>query len=130
MTEDQKTELEYLINLLSEATRWQVDPGDDALRLEVNSRIERILHGEEAEEADEAQEEPDPEAMDAYIKDRRRRDREARTRYKQGKTRVMVDGKMVWKPLSECRKVKRWPNKPDSSGWKWEWIGPQEATND
>jgi len=127
MTPEQKTELEYLIDLLREASKWNVDQGDDALRLEVDLRIENILNPEESEETEEAAEEsePDPGATDDYI-EKRNRNREAKAKYNKNNVRVFTDGKPVWRPRNECHQELRFPDKPGCDSFKWVWDGPQD----
>lgn len=142
MTQEQKTELEYLIDLLREASKWNVDQGDDALRLEVDLRINNILNSVEVEGETEVQGEPevspiltqeDYKALEAArlnehlaspekVDNARSR---SRSRWESGKVRCSENGRLVWRPRSECQKVPRDTSKGGPK-WKWQWIGPQD----
>ena len=137
MTPEQKIELEYLIDLLREASKWNVDQGDDALRLEVDLRINNILNGENPTDAepdnltaeDEALTGSDYQALEAqkldeYIEKKRAQNRKAKEKWKKDKVRVVLDGKPVWKSRSECHQEKRFPDQPDSTLFRWVWDGP------
>ena len=136
MTAEQKTELEYLIDLLREASKWNVDQGDDALRLEVDLRINNILNSVEVEGETEVQGEPevspvltqdDYKALEAaklneHLDNARSR---SRSRWESGKVRCSENGRLVWRPRSECQKVPRDTTKGGPK-WKWQWMGPQD----
>lgn len=129
MTPEQKTELEYLIDLLREASKWNVDQGDDALRLEVDLRINNILSSVEVEGEADVQGEPevsqDPNeqlASPEKVDDARSL---SRSRWESGKVRCSENGRLVWRPRSECRKVPRDTSK-GGPRWKWQWMGPQD----
>lgn len=142
MTPEQKTELEYLIDLLREASKWNVDQGDDALRLEVDLRINNILNSVEVEGETEVQGEPevspvltqdDYKALEAAkvndhlaspekVDNARSR---SRSRWESGKVRCSENGRLVWRPRSECQKVPRDTSKGGPK-WKWQWMGPQD----
>lgn len=129
MTQEQKVELEYLIDLLREASKWNVDQGDDALRLEVDLRINNILNGENLPAEDEPLTGSDYQALEAqklddYIEKKRAQNRKAKEKWKKDKVRVVLDGKLVWKPRAECHQEKRFPDLPDSTAFKWVWDGP------
>lgn len=113
MTQDQKIELEYLIDLLREATKWKVEEGDDAVRLEVDLRINNILNGEEPDDSltedqtlDSIENEPKP--------------------WQQDKIRVHVNGKVIWKPKSQCHKEPRDKSR-GGSAWHWVWNDPDST---
>ena len=142
MTAEQKTELEYLIDLLREASKWNVDQGDDALRLEVDLRINNILNSVEVEGETEAQGEPEVSTVlteDDYkdleaarlnehlaspekADDARSR---SRSRWESSKVRCSENGRLVWRPRSECKRVPRDTSKGGPK-WKWQWMGPQD----
>ena len=138
MTQEQKTELEYLIDLLREASKWNVDQGDDALRLEVDLRINNILNSVEVEGETVVQGEPevspvltedDYKALEAIKLNEHlasvEKVNESRSKWERGKVRVFIDGKHVWKPRSECAKQPR-DNSRGGCAWKWVWLGPQD----
>lgn len=136
MTQEQKTELEYLIDLLREASKWNVDQGDDALRLEVDLRINNILNSVEVEGETEVQGEPEVSPVlnidDSQIREAAKLDEhiaspakveKAKERWKHGRVRVTIDGKLVWKLESECHKeiIPGFEKK-----WHWVWNGPED----
>ena len=138
MTQEQKTELEYLIDLLREASKWNVDQGDDALRLEVDLRINNILNSVEVEDENEMQCEPEVSTvLNEYDHNALEETRvnehlaspgkvdEARKKWEKDKIRVYIDGKHVWKKRSECVKQPR-DNSKGGPAWKWIWLGPQD----
>lgn len=118
MTPEQKTELEYLIDLLREASKWNVDQGDDALRLEVDLRINNILNSVEVEGQDEPE---DPPESNEHLESP-----ENREKWKADKVRCQENGKVVWRPLSQCHKEKLFPNNPKAKKFRWVWDGPQD----
>jgi len=133
MTQDQKTELEYLIDLLREASKWNVDQGDDALRLEVDLRINNILNSVEVEDETKVPAEPDnlPTEDEALTGDEHlasvEKVSEARSKWERDKVRVYIDGKHVWKPRAECVKQPR-DNSKGGAPWKWVWNNPNSPT--
>ena len=134
MTHEQKIELAYLIDIMKEASKWRVDEGDDAVRLEVESRIENIMNSTDAEPEQEQESgdgpEPDNPELEEYKAKKRAQNRKAKEKWKKDKVRVFMDGKPVWKPREECHQELRFPDQPDSTAFKWVWDGPQsdEAT--
>ena len=144
MTADQKTELEYLIDLLREASKWNVEQGDDALRLEVDLRINNILNSVEVEGETKVHAEPDnlpaeDEALtnedfktleaarlNEHLASPEKVD-DARSKWERDKVRVNIDGKHVWKKRSECVRQPR-DNSKGGPAWKWQWIGPSSPT--
>lgn len=144
MTQDQKTELEYLIDLLREASKWNVDQGDDALRLEVDLRINNILNSVEVEDETKVHAEPDNlpaedealtnedfKALEAarlneHLASPEKVD-DARKQWESSKVRCSENGRLVWHPRSECQKVPR-DNSKGGPAWKWQWMGPSSPT--
>ena len=138
MTQEQKTELEYLIDLLREASKWNVEQGDDALRLEVDLRINNILNSVEVEAETEVQGEPevspvltpeDYKALQAaklndHLASPEKVD-DARKQWESSKVRCSENGRLVWHPRSECQKVPR-DNSKGGPAWKWQWMGPKD----
>ena len=125
MTPEQKTELEYLIDLLREASKWNVDQGDDALRLEVDLRINNILSSVEVEGQDEPEVSP---VLDVHLESPEKADdarSKSRSKWESGKVRCTENGRLVWRPRSECQKVPRDTSKGGPK-WKWQWMGPQD----
>jgi hypothetical protein len=135
MTQEQKTELEYLLNVILEASKWKIEDGQDAIRLEIESRIDTILSSEATAGTDEPEvssvlTEDDYKALEAARLSEHlaspNKVREAKERWKKGRVRVMVDGKPAWKKIEECVKQKCFPDIPDSTKWRWVWKGEQQ----
>lgn len=138
MTEQEKIELEYLIDLLREASKWNVDEGDDALRCEVDLRINRILSSVNVEDEVEVSSEPvispvitqdDFKALEA---DRLNEhlaspDKVIKTvnKWKAQRVRCQENGHPVWHLRSECVREPR-DNRNGGPAWTWKWLGPQD----
>ena len=128
MTAEQKTELEYLIDLLREASKWNVDQGDDALRLEVDLRINNILSSVEVEGDAEPEVPTEPnENLESPEKADDARSL-SRSKWESSKVRCSENGRLVWRPRSECQKVPRDTSKGGPK-WKWQWMGPATTTD-
>lgn len=141
MTADQKTELEYLIDLLREASKWNVEQGDDALRLEVDLRINNILNSVEVEGETDVQGEPevspvltedDYKALEAakvndHLASPEKVEKawQKQWKWKLDKVRVKIDGKIVWKPKDQCTQEPR-DNSHGGPTWQWVWHDPNE----
>jgi hypothetical protein len=138
MTSEQKIELEYLIDLLREASKWNTDQGDDALRLEVDLRINNILNSVEVEGKTEVQGEPevspvltedDYKALEAIKVNEHLAspDKAAKvvSDWKSKRVRCQENGHPVWHLRSECVKEPR-DNRNGGPAWTWKWIGPQD----
>ena len=143
MTQEQKTELEYLIDLLREASKWNVDQGDDALRLEVDLRINNILSSVEVEDETEVHgeaevspvlTEDDYKALDADKVNEHLEEHIAppekmwrkQWKWKNDKVRCQENGKAVWRPLCQCHKEKLFPDNPKAKKFRWVWDGPKD----
>ena len=125
MTAEQKTELEYLIDLLREASKWNVDQGDDALRLEVDLRINNILNSVEVEGQGEPEVSPEPDDDQESTEKADDARSLSRSKWESSKVRCSENGRLVWRPRSECRKVPRDTSKGGPK-WKWQWMGPMD----
>lgn len=144
MTE--KEERLYLETLLLESSRWRISEDDpySPIEREILDRLRRLNGIETIDENGYAQSEvpdnpvdeplttADYQALEAqhledHLEKKRAQNRKAKEKWKKDKVRVVLNGRPVWKPLAECRKVPRWPDKPGTTGWKWEWVGPQEV---
>lgn len=139
-------ERNYLCELILASSQWRISEGDetDAIRLEVQDRLRRLNGVNTVDDNGYCQSDPDNlpaedepltgadyQALEAqklndYIEQRRAKERISKDKWKKDKVRVYINGKSVWKLRSECRKVPRWPDKPEATGWKWEWVGPQD----
>lgn len=49
----------------------------------------------------------------------------SRSRWESSKVRCSENGRLVWRPRSECKRVPRDTSKGGPK-WKWQWIGPQD----
>lgn len=141
MTSEQKIELEYLIDLLREASKWNVDQGDDALRCEVDLRISSILSSVEVEDETDVQGEPEVSPVlteDDYkalegakvnehlaSPEKVAKAWQKQWKWKLDKVRVKIDGKIVWKPKAECSQEPR-DNSHGGPTWQWVWHDPNE----
>ena len=141
MTADQKIELEYLIDLLREASKWNTEQGDDALRLEVDLRINNILSSVEVEGETQVTCEPeispvltqdDYKALEAaklneHLASPEKVEKawQKQWKWKLDKVRVRIDGKTVWKPKAECTQEPR-DNSHGGPTWQWVWHDPNE----
>ena len=90
-------ELRYLVGIISEASKWKVDDGDDAVRLEVNYRIEQLL-----------QEDEPPRKGESHA----------------GKLNVSYKGKKRWVPEDWVQKV---PYAASPTGFKYEPVDEYRA---
>ena len=144
MTADE--ERQYLCDLIMSASEWRLSEGDerDTIRLEIQDRLRRLNGVDTEDENGYIQSEPvevspvltaddykaiEAQKLDDYIEKKRTQNRKAKDKWKKDKVRVFIDGKPVWKLISECRKVPRWPDKPGTTGWKWEWVGPGQEVD-
>lgn len=124
MTEEEHTELNYLLDIVLEASKWTRTPDDDrdCIRMEVEHRI-NALTGREDPRDEDLEPETEPEPEHEQDKSKKTYWTEAKRRYAQSRVRVRIDGKNVWKPKAECRKEVM-------PGWKtkthWVWYGPQD----
>lgn len=116
MTDEQRTELNYLLDIVLEASKWNRTPDDDrdCIRMEVEHRI-NVLTGREDSRDEDLEPEEEETNPNYWTK--------AKRNYTKTRVRVKVDGKNVWKPRSECRKevMPGWQTK-----MHWVWYGPQE----
>ena len=118
----------YLTNLLIDATDWQVSEGEtrSAIELEVIDRV-RKLNGmptinvvgtpsDEVELEVHLPEDNDHIASPEKVKT-------AKERWKEGRCRVIIDGKPVWKLESDCHKeiIPGFEKK-----WHWVWNGSDD----
>ena len=124
MTEEQKTELNYLLDIVLEASKWTRTPDDDRdqIRIEVEHRI-NMLTGRQDPLDEDLEPEIEPENMNEHISSRENPKR----KWSVKRVRVIIDGKPVWKLRSECRKevMPGWQTK-----MHWVWIGPQNKEID
>ena len=148
MTEREKIEREIILDILAESSKWRIseeDQTDDCIRLEVMDRARRLLLGTETVDANGyAQSHPEVEVSPVLTEDDYKaleaaklnehlaspekvesaRSR-SRSRWESGKVRCSENGRLVWRPRSECQKVPRDTSKGGPK-WKWQWMGPQD----
>lgn len=144
MTE--KEERLYLETLLLESSRWRISEDDpySPIEREILDRLRRLNGIETIDDNGYAQSEvPDnpvdeplttadyqtleAQHLEDHLEKKRAQNRKAKEKWKKDKVRVVMDGRPIWKPLAECRRVPRWPDKPGTTGWKWEWVGSPEV---
>ena len=104
-------ELQYLTDLLLQASRWQVSEGEelDPLHLEVKDRIARLT--------DQPSVNVEGVASDKITKNRQSRSYSVHFKNKAGK--------QIWAPRSEVVKVAR-----NGMGQPWRWMLKSELTDD
>lgn len=138
MTQEQKTELNYLLDIVMEASKFKIEDGQDAIRLEVESRIENILNSVEVEEETEVQgelevspvlTEDDYKALEAakvndHLASPEKAEKAVNT-WKAQRVRCQENGHPVWHLRSECVKEPR-DNRNGGPAWVWRWLGPQD----
>lgn len=124
MTKEQKTELNYLLDVVLEASKWSRTPDDDrdCIRMEVEHRI-NMLTGREDPRDEDLEPETEPENLNEHLSKKY----EAKRKWAGKRVRVMIDGKAVWKLRSECRKevMPGWQTK-----MHWVWVGKNSPTVD
>lgn len=128
-------EREYLIDLLFEGTRWKVDQDEvlNGLELEVRDRLRRLSGVNTIDQEGLCQSNP-PDNLpaedenltggDEHLASPEKVD-DARKQWESSKVRCSENGRLVWHPRSECRKVPR-DNSKGGPAWKWQWMGPQD----
>ena len=147
MTQEQKIELNYLLDIVMEASKFKIEDGQDAIRLEVESRIENILSNMKVEGETEVQGEPEispvitqdafkaleatklNEHLEEHIAPPEKMWRK-QWKWKNDKVRCQENGKAVWRPLCQCHKEKLYPDNPKSKKFRWVWDGPQDKKED
>lgn len=141
-----KQQLLFLLDIQSEATKWDVDreAGDNAYELEVRERIKNLV--EELTGSDEDGEVEEPELdihipdnpvdepltgadykaleaakLDDYLEDKRKAYRDRKNanaaEYRKRNVRVHINGKPVWKPRNQCVQI---PNSNGQLRWIWQ----------
>lgn len=134
MTKEEKTELEYLIELVLESSKWKIEDGQDAIRLEVESRINSILSHEDQVVTGETEVSPvltgddfttlEAARLNEHLASTEKVD-DSRKQWESSKVRCSENGRLVWHPRSECQKVPR-DNSKGGPSWKWQWMGPKD----
>lgn len=135
MTQEQKTELDYLLDIVFEASKWKIEDGQDGIRLEVESRIRNLILTDKETTVVSCEPEVSPvlTADDFTALEAARLNEHLAspdnmnkklTKWKHGRVRVTIDGKMVWKLETECHKeiIPGFEKK-----WHWVWNGPEDS---
>ncbi len=139
MTQEQKTELDILLDIVFEASKWKIEDGMDGIRLEVESRIRNLILTDK-ETVVSCQPEISPvltaddfNALEAarlneHLASPEKVDN-SRRKWESSKVRCSENGRLVWRPRSECQKVPRDTSK-GGPAWKWQWMGPRDKEVD
>jgi hypothetical protein len=139
MTEEQKTELSYLLDIVFEASKWKIEDGQDAIRLEIENRIKTlILTDKETVVTCEPEISPvltgdDFNALEAarlneHLASPEKVEKawEKKFKWKLDKVRCFEDGKIVWHPRNECVQEPR-DNSKGGPKWHWVWHDPNKV---
>ena len=131
-------EREYLIDLLFEGARWQVDKDEvlNGIELEIRDRLRRLSGINTIDEdgmcqselpdnlSSEKEESTGTEYPESVNRPSNRWKKQIK--WRANKVRCSENGRMVWHPLSECHKEKLFPDNQESKKFKWIWDGPQD----
>ena len=104
--EREQVERELILDILIESTKWRVDEGDDAIRLEVCLRARRLLGIEEIPG------EPQSVVERGLARAAARQPRESHA----GKIRIYENGRTRWVNRELCEQV---PSIHSKTGLKW-----------
>lgn len=118
--EREKVERELILDILIESTKWRVDEGDDAIRLEVCLRAKQLFTGKE--------DLGDNGLIQSVVERGLARQQQAKNKPKNthvGQVRVCINGKPKWFPESMCMQI---PFPKSKTGKKW--ILKPEVQND
>lgn len=137
-------ERQYLCDLIMSASEWRLSEGDerDTLRLEIQDRLRR-LNGVETED-ENGYIQSDPVEVSPVLTEDDYKDLEAsklnehlastdktekkwqkQWKWKMDKIRVIIDGKITWKPKAECTQEPR-DNTNGGPKWHWVWHDPDQ----
>lgn len=128
MTQEAKTELDYLLDIVLEASKWKIEDGQDSIRLEVESRINSILSHEGTVVSRQPEISPiltadDFNALEAARLNEHLASPEQAERklgkYKETHVRCSENGKLVWRPKEHCTQE---PRDNSKGGPKWQWV--------
>lgn len=134
MTQEEKTELSYLMDLILESSKWKIEDGQDAIRLEVEDRINRILDAQESTgevKVEGVLDGDDYKALEAarlneHLASPDKVD-QARKEWESGRVRVKEGDKFVWRPVNLCHKEPMYPDNPWAKKFRWVYDGPKES---
>lgn len=135
MTQEQKNELDYLLDIVFEASKWKIEDGQDAIRLEIESRIRNLILTDETTvvscqpEVSPVLTADDFTALEAAkLNDHLAspdKAEKAVNEWKAKRVRCQENGHPVWHLRSECVKEPR-DNRNGGPAWTWKWLGPQD----
>lgn len=135
MNQEQKTELNILLDIVFEASKWKIEDGQDGIRLEVESRIRNLILTDEATvvscepEVSPVLTADDFTALEAARLNEHLASPEKAEKvvneWKAKRVRCQENGHPVWHLRSECVKEPR-DNRNGGPSWTWKWIGPQD----
>ena len=119
LTERERIERELILDILIESTKWRVDEGDDAIRLEVCLRAKQLFTGKE----DLGDNGLIQSVVERGLAKQAERIKQQNTHV--GQVRVYVNGKPKWFPESMCMQI---PFPKSKNGKKW--VLKSEVQND
>lgn len=85
-----KEELQYLLELTSEAAKWQVDEGDNCYELEIKDRMKRLV--DELVDPDDVKVTPDQK-------------KDSNAKYRETHCKIRENGKEIWVYKEDCERV-------------------------
>ena len=109
-------ELQYLLGIVLEASKWRISEGDDTdtIRLEVQDRIRRLSGQNTIDKDGLCQSEPEQEPEKAPVRTKSLKSKE----WMKGRVHVKFDdGNYHWCKAEHCEKVPR-PTQPYLSKWQ------------
>lgn len=115
--ERKQVERELILDILIESTKWRVDEGDDAIRLEVCLRAKQLFTGKE--------DLGDNGLIQSVVERGLARQQVKNKNLHVGQVRVCIDGKPKWFPQDRCMQI---PFPKSKTGKKW--VLKPEAQND
>lgn len=118
--EREKVERELILDILIESTKWRVDEGDDAIRLEVCLRAKQLFTGKE----DLGDNGLIQSVVERGLARQAERERVA-AKWHPNQVRVKINGKSRWTSKDLCVQV---PCAHSKNGMKW--VLRSEADND
>lgn len=107
--ERKQVERELILDILIESTKWRVDEGDDAIRLEVCLRAKQLFTGKE--------DLGDNGLIQSVVERGLARQQQSKNKNLHvGQVRVCINGKPKWFPESMCMQI---PFPKSKTGKKW-----------
>lgn len=108
--EKEQVERELILDILIESTKWRVDEGDDAIRLEVCLRAKKLFTGKE---------DLGDNGLIQSVVERglvRQQEKKKQQNTHVGQVRVCINGKPKWFPKDMCVQV---PFAKSKNGFRW-----------